>query len=431
MLEHEACAAAGRRGVAGRIQYSVAWSTLMFDIPRRNELLHDQLEIYRRGVPNALRPECCPPPFDVANNWMREYPTAYVIPLGAGQRSDAEANRLVDWLLGNGIEVSELKKTPRSRRRPSRRAPTSSGWRNPTAGSPRRRSRSARTSPRHRRLYAPPGAWSHGYLWGADVVTIPRGAASAAQSNRVLKPSYLLIGGVEPGKAEAYALELDSATAVRALNRLVESGVAAQLATTALTGLSGATLPAGSAVFAADPATKTRLDRVGKENGLRFGRVAASSLSGLEPIERVPRIAVLTGAVNQDVWSLRNLGFPADPISTTVINTAPDDPLAEYDVIFNTGNYPSAANTTARARLTAFFAAGGGYVGAGAAGGSFLTAGSQVTGLTAATRSGSGGAASCTGSTRREPGARSSAPTPTWTRRSWIRRPGSRRSPAR
>ena len=27
-------------------------------------------------------------------------------------------------------------------------------------------------------LYAPPGAWSHGYLWGADTLVIPRDAAS-------------------------------------------------------------------------------------------------------------------------------------------------------------------------------------------------------------------------------------------------------------
>jgi hypothetical protein len=52
---------------------------------------------------------------DVENNWMRDYPTAYVIPLGPGQRSDPEANRLVRWLLTNGIEVSQLSKsiTPR------------------------------------------------------------------------------------------------------------------------------------------------------------------------------------------------------------------------------------------------------------------------------------------------------------------------------
>ena len=66
-----------------------------------------RLEIYIRGEENAARPACCPPPFEVANNWMTEYPKAYVIPLGKGQRSDAEANRLVEWLLENGIEVGQ------------------------------------------------------------------------------------------------------------------------------------------------------------------------------------------------------------------------------------------------------------------------------------------------------------------------------------
>ena len=57
----------------------------------------------------ARRPACCPAPFDVENNWMHEFPTAYVIPVGAGQRSNPEANRLVDWLLFNGIEVRQLR----------------------------------------------------------------------------------------------------------------------------------------------------------------------------------------------------------------------------------------------------------------------------------------------------------------------------------
>jgi hypothetical protein len=52
--------------------------------------------------------------------------------------------------------------------------------------------------------------------------------------------------------------------------------------------------------------------------------------------------------------------------------------------------WPSAANPSARARLAAFFTAGGGYIGVGANGAAFLTAGGLVTGLTAATRSGNG-----------------------------------------
>ncbi len=76
----------GRLG-SRTIQDIVARSTLAFDIANREELTHDQLEIYRRGVNGAPRPPCCDPPFDVANNWMHEFPEAYVIPLGKGQRS--------------------------------------------------------------------------------------------------------------------------------------------------------------------------------------------------------------------------------------------------------------------------------------------------------------------------------------------------------
>jgi hypothetical protein len=80
-------------------------------------------------------------------------------------------------------------------------------------------------------------------------------------------------------------------------------------------------------------------------------------------------------------------------VSTATINTAATDPLANYDVIYNSGsNYPAnnAANATGRARLAAFFAGGGGYIGALTTGANFLNTGGQVTGLTPANRGGSG-----------------------------------------
>jgi Zinc carboxypeptidase len=379
----------GRIG-ARTAQYTVVWSTLLFDTENRVELMHDQLEIYRRGVTGAPRPECCPPPFDVANNWMYEYPKAYVIPLGNGQRSNPEANRLVEWLLFNGIEVSELGQNH------------TFGGQTFEIGSyvvwmtqahrglaETALSIGVDVSNEISRLYAPPGAWSHGYLWGADVVTIPRGADFSPLTAQITKPSHLL-GGVEPGRADRYALRVNSPTAVRGLNALLGDGVAAQLALGSFQSASGATLPAGSIIFGADFRMKNTLDRVGKDLGLRFQRVSASALPALDPVDRAPRIAVLTGAVNQDVWSLRDLDFRADPISTATLNGAAEDPLVNYDVIFNTGNYPSSANTTARARLQAFFARGGGYIGAGANGGNFLVSGVQVSGFTAATRSGNG-----------------------------------------
>jgi hypothetical protein len=378
----------GGRAGSRRAQYVVSWSTLLYDVENRHELYSDMITIYERGDTDARRPKCCPPPFDVANNWMLDYPQAYVIPRGAGQRSDAEANRLVEWLLFNDIEVHEITSDYRY------------GGETFGAGSyvvfmaqPRRGladtalSLGTDISSQISILYAPPASWSHGYLWGADVVTIPDGARFRPGKDEVTKPAQLS-GGLEQGSATHYALKLDSPTAVRTLNALLAGGVAARLALAAFPAGSGGTLAAGSAIFSA--ADSAALDAAGKANGLTFRR--AGTLPATEPIDRSPRIAVFTNAVDQSVWSLRNLGFTADPIGPNLLNTSPTDPLANYDVVFSTAGYPAnnAANTTARARLAAFFAAGGGYVGGGANGANFITAGEQVVGLTAATRGGNG-----------------------------------------
>src|SRR5262245_15926004 len=392
------CALAGttlpdeKRGRLGAklAQYVITWSTLLYDLDNRHDLLWDELETYRRGVTNAPRPECCPPPYETDGIWMREYPKGYLIPLGAGQRSDPEANRLVDWLLTNGIIVEELKQ-----------ATTFDGvtygkgsyvvWMTQAHRGLADTALSVGVdiSSQITQLYAPPGAWSHGYLWGADTKVIPRDSTFAPVTNRVTKSSHLL-GGVEPGAADAYVLAVDSPTAVRALTGLLAGGATAELALAPFTSALGDTLPAGSAIFGADPATKVQLAAIGRENDVWFNRAYTDALPAREPIDRVPRIAVLTGVVTQDVWSLRNLGFPTDPISTATLNSAPTDPLANYDLVFNTAGYPSAANPTARARLQAFFAGGGGYIGAGTNGAAFLTAGNLVTGLTAASRGGNG-----------------------------------------
>ncbi len=373
-------------------QYTVAWSTLLFDLKNRHDLLWDELETYYRGVTNAARPACCQSPYLTDGMWMREYPKAYVIPLGPGQRSDVEANRLVDWLLFNNIIVDEMKQD------------TTFGDTTFAKGSyvvwmtqahrglaDTALSVGTNISGLIQQLYAPPGAWSHGFLWGADTTVIPRDADFAPMTNRVLKSSHLL-GGVEPGVADAYVLQIDSPAAVRTLNALLAAGTPAQLATASFSSPTGDTLPAGSAIFAADPATKVALASIGRANDVWFSRAEASSLPATEPIDRVPRIAVLASAVTQEIWSMRNLGFAADPIATgntsQLNNPGAANPLDGYDLVFNTSGWPN--GPTARARLQAFFAAGGGYVGALVNGANFLSSAGLVTGLTAANRSGSG-----------------------------------------
>jgi hypothetical protein len=372
-------------------QRIITLSTLDYLVDNGPEMLSDLTLRYERGVTGAPRPDCCPPPFDVDNNWMTEFPKAYVIPLGAGQRSDAEANRLVEFLLFNGIKVDTLKQN------------TVFGGQTFLKGSyvvwlnqalrglaDTALSLGPDISARIQQLYAPPASWSHGYLWGADVTTIPADASFSPITNRIKKVTRLA-SGVEGGRAEAYALRLDSAASIRFLNEVVGDGLTARMALEPFVSRTSGQHPAGTVLFDADHSTKQKLNQTSAEYGLVLRRIVTDDFpAATDPIDRVPRIVALTGATNQDVWSLRNLGFPVDTVTVATINSSPTDPLLGYDVIWNTGAYPTAAQATARARMEAFFASGGGYMGAGVNGAAFLVTGGQVSGLTVGTRSGSG-----------------------------------------
>jgi len=384
----------GGRAGALEIAEITTWSTLEYDVANREDLLLDELEIYERGVTDAPRPACCPAPFDVDNNWMTEYPDAYVIPVGKGQRSDPEANRLVEWLLFNGVEVEALKKDARFDHQRFERGSYVVQMDQARRGlADTALSIGVDVSERISILYAPPAAWSHGYLWGADIVTIPEDSRFKPHGKQISRPNEL-DGGVDAGGADAYALEIDSATAVRTLNELVGDGASAEFALESFTSADGADLAAGSVIF--PEGEESALDEAGEENGLRFHRVDDDDLPELDPVEGVPRIAVLAGGVNQDIWSLRELGFPADPVSTAASgalnNPAGPNPLDDYDVVFNTAGWPGPTSATARERLDAFFDAGGGYIGAGSNGANFLSAAGsgQLPGLTPGASSGSG-----------------------------------------
>ena len=112
----------------------------------------------------------------------------------------------------------------------------------------------------------------------------------------------------------------------------------------------------------------------------------------LENVDRSPRIAVFTNALDQSVWSLRNLGLTADPVGTTALNGSPTDPLANYDVIFSTAGYPATRpGTRPRARGWRRSSPPAAATSAPAPNGAgFLTGGGLVTGLTAGSRSGNG-----------------------------------------
>ncbi|MGH2635618.1 MAG: M14 family zinc carboxypeptidase [Actinomycetota bacterium] len=368
----------GRFG-SKRAQYVGFYSSAGFWLDNRNEILTDQLEIFRRGVEGAARPNCCDSPDILSrgftedqHNWMVPYMQAFVIPFnGGGQRSDGEANRLVQWLLDNGILVESLV-------RPASFGGTTFPRDSYVVWMDQALRGLALTaldegqdiSDRISQLYAPPGAWSHGQLWGADVVEIPSDAPFAARTRAVTEPKPLT-GGIQGGNSSWYSLTLRGVSEVRAVLDLLRDGIDGEVAEESFTNSSGFS-PAGTVIFPADAATAAALAEAGASAGVVFERNRGAEPATSE-LDEAPRVAILVNssapAINDTYFSLRRIfGNDADFVSvvdgTNSLQNAVDDPLANYDVIYNAGqNYPSSTNETAQARLQAFFARGGGYIG--------------------------------------------------------------------
>ncbi|MBC6467309.1 M14 family zinc carboxypeptidase [Actinomadura alba] len=368
----------GRFG-SKRMQYVAFYSSARFWLTNRNAILHDQLEIFRRGVTGAERLNCCDDPLVAArgfteaqHNWMVEYPEAYVIPFGSGQRSDAEASRLAKWLLDNGVEV--------------RAATRAFSWDGKKYGkgsyvvSMKQAFRGLAftvldagqdISDRITRLYAPPGAWSPGHIWGADVVKVPRGDAMFHPTTRPVTSMNQLSGGVRSGPADWYAVLLRGPNETRAVLDLLRAGVTGTLTEAPFDTASAGRMPAGSLVFPDDTKTVAALRAASKKAGFYVERGRGTPPAGTK-VTRAPRIGVLVDsaqpAVNDTLWALQRIfgedaAFVSAVAGANSLQNAPTDPLRDVDVVYNAGqNYPSAQNATARARLQAFFARGGGYI---------------------------------------------------------------------
>jgi hypothetical protein len=388
MCSNTACG--GRLG-SKREQYIVFYSSADFWLDSRDDILDDQLEIFRRGVTDAERPNCCDDPLIASrgftedqHNWMVEYPTAYVIPFVDGnparpsphrgvQRSDAEANRMAQWLLDNAIEVHRLR--------------TDYRWQGQTF--PRNSyvvfmdqalrglalttlSAGQDISDRITQLYAPPGAWSHGLLWGADVLEVPRGDPSFNPNKGPIDEVNRLRGGVRRGgPSDWYSATLMGAAEVRAILDLLRGGVDGAVAEEPFVSTTGGEMPAGSLIFPNDRATVRALDDAGEEAGIYFER-NRGAMPATTNLAEPPRVAILvntaTPTESDTSWSLRQIfgpdvGFVSTVEGANSLQNAAADPLADYDVIYNTGQtYPGPANARARNRLNAFFDRGGGYI---------------------------------------------------------------------
>ena len=364
----------GRFG-SKRAQYVGFYSSANFWVEHRSEILHDQLEIFRRGVLDASRPACCNNPFIAAlgftegqHNWMVPYPQAFVIPFeGGGQRSDVEANRMVQWLLDNGIQV-ERADAPFDWNGDTYPAGTYVVWMDQALRGLAYTTLSAGqdVSERITQLYAPPGAWSHGLLWGADVFEVPDDPTFAPSTAPITQPNTLA-GGLAAGPADSYAITLRGVGEVRAVLDLLRSGVVGEVAEEPFTSASAGEMPAGSLLF--DAADAAALGAAGLASGVFFESVLETDEPGeTTALDGEPRVAMLAGSSGRTdtLWSLEQIfGDDVGIVTMSSIQNSGTDPLESFDVIYNAGQaYPSdKGSAVARDRLSAFFDQGGGYVG--------------------------------------------------------------------
>lgn len=379
----------GRFG-SKRMQYVAFYSSARFWIDNRKAILHDQLEMFRRGVDDEERVNCCDDPLlaergftEDQHNWMVEYPTAFVIPFDGraatrtpgrdAQRSDAEANRLVQWLLDNGIEVTRAAKAFRWHGKVYPRH-SYVVWMDQAFRGLALTTLDAGQdiSDRIARLYAPPGAWSPGHIWGADVVEVPRDAAFDPRTALVSSPNALVGGIRSGGPADWYAATLRGPSEVRAVLDLLRDGVTARMSETPAKSVRGRSLPAGSLIFRGDPETVAALRVAGRKAGFYFDP-GDGPMPRATRVAGAPRVAVLVDSAdpstNDTLWALQRIfGDDARFVSVVAgehsLQNAPSDPLRDFDVIYNAGqDYPPVEADTARTRLQDFFGRGGGYIG--------------------------------------------------------------------
>jgi len=334
--------------------YWAVWGALKFVAANREEMVRDQIEIFKRGfldepqwlIPDWLLDET---EWDQFNELtIQEFPAAYVIPADAPlQLSPHQPARLVDFLLFNDVQVEQASQAftldgvdyPKGTyivwmdqpKRGMANAILEDGWDlSDIAGL---------------YFYSPPSVWSNPLLWGAtravmeekmDIKTHPVNKADAPQ------------GSAEGGKAGAYAYLPTSIAAINATNDLLARGVTLHRAAGPFEDLrGGAVIVPGEPSLANELANQYALD-VFALDGLPEGAVQMQE----------QRIAVYGDEGVRH--SLETLGFDYDSVGRSDLNAGV---ISGYDVFINCDLRWSSLNSDGQASVADWFAAGGNYVG--------------------------------------------------------------------
>jgi hypothetical protein len=338
--------------------YAAVWGALNFVVQNREDMIHDQIEIFRRGYLDLLQqpipPELLPEYPQYQDLMIQDFPAAYVIPAGPPfQVSQHQAARLVDFLLFNDVQVEQASK-----------GFTLDGVAYPKGSyvvwmdQPKRGMANTileagldLSAIPGLYFYSPPSVWSHPLLWGANRAVMDE--KMDLQTNTVNKADAPQ-GSAQGGKAVAYAYLPTSIAAFQATNDLLARGVTLHRAAEPFED-SGREVGAGAIIIPDDPALANEL-----ANQYALDVLALKhSPDGAVPMHQ-QRIAVYGDEGVEH--SLKTLGFEFDSVGGGDLNAGV---IADYDVFVNFGLRWSSLDTPGQTAFTDWFAAGGNYVGLG------------------------------------------------------------------
>jgi len=338
--------------------YAAVWGALNFVAENREAMVHDQIEIFRRGaldLPQVLIPQYLldETQWEQYNELtIQEFPTAYVIPADEPfQPSSHQAARLIDFLIFNNVEVEQASQSfmldgvayPPG---------TYIVW----MDQPKRGLANTfldagldLSAVPGLDFYSPPAAWSHPLLWGVSrAVAEGELAVKTTPVNKADKPS----GSVSGKSAGAYAYEPTSLAAFQVTNELIDRSVAVWRASAAFTD-NGRDFEPGTFIV---PADSSLANELANQHALDVFAISGPPANAV--VMEKQRIAVYADEYTR--YALEVLGFDYDTVTTGDINAGI---VENYDLFLNYSRSWNGLSAAGRASLTSFFAAGGDYVG--------------------------------------------------------------------
>ena len=324
--------------------YWVCWTVLNFVAENKDELAHDKIEMFRRGVLGL----------DTTN---AEMPWAYLIPHESMQPSAQQMARGIDFLLFNNVQVHSLTSPV-----------VVDGVTYPKGSYVVLMEQAMRSFAnailedgyRMRDLYPDIettydiAAWSHPRLWGYDAIPIEE--EIPLKLSVVTQPRYPK-GSIEPGQAVAYALAPSENNYAIAANTLLGEGIQVLYSEDGFTSTGREFVP-GTVVVETKRSTLTRL--VG-DLGLSFAALAQLP-EDLVPLRPLTIATCEPGNDPGSSFVLGELGFEVTRITEADLKEGVVD-LADYDVFVNGSARWSEIGDTGQAMVTKFLNQGGEYIG--------------------------------------------------------------------